>query len=89
MKRIILDGNLMTCAIKAHEYIAQAMDFPDYYGKNLDALWDILSTYEEATIIFEDYLDICYEETDYREKLINTFLEAAEENSNLILEFQE
>ena len=27
----------------AHEYLAEIFDFPDYYGKNLDALYDCLS----------------------------------------------
>ena len=26
-----------------HDIIAEALDFPDYYGCNLDALWDCLT----------------------------------------------
>ncbi len=26
-----------------HEILKEAFDFPDYYGKNLDALWDCLT----------------------------------------------
>lgn len=28
-----------------HDYIARELNFPKYYGKNLDALYDMLSTY--------------------------------------------
>lgn len=28
---------------KAHEIIADELDFPDYYGCNFDALWDCLT----------------------------------------------
>lgn len=27
----------------AHEYLAAVLEFPEYYGKNLDALYDCLS----------------------------------------------
>ena len=27
---------------EAHEYLAEVFSFPDYYGKNLDALFDCL-----------------------------------------------
>ena len=50
MKRIILDGSLMTDREAAHGHIAAAMGFPQWYGKNLDALWDMLSAYGEAEI---------------------------------------
>ena len=43
MKRIKLDGKKMTSRTQAHEYIAKKLKFPDYYGKNLDALADCLS----------------------------------------------
>lgn len=38
-----IDARLLTDKTAAHEYIARALDFPEYYGKNLDALADCLS----------------------------------------------
>lgn len=43
MKKIIIDGNEMTSVKKVHEFLKDALDFPDYYGENLDALWDVLT----------------------------------------------
>lgn len=28
-----------------HEYVASSLGFPEYYGRNLDALWDCLTDY--------------------------------------------
>ena len=36
-----LDGNLIKQ--RGHDYLAEALNLPDYYGKNLDALYDCLT----------------------------------------------
>ena len=33
-----------------HRTLARLMDFPDYYGENLDALWDVLTEREFVNI---------------------------------------
>ena len=38
MRLTILDGRMMTDRDSAHDYIAEALQLPDYYGHNLDAL---------------------------------------------------
>ena len=43
MKEIVLDGKLMKTKQAAHAYLKAAFRFPDYYGANLDALYDLLS----------------------------------------------
>ena len=42
--KCILDGSRMTSRAEAHARLAEALDFPGWYGKNLDALFDLLST---------------------------------------------
>ena len=39
----IIHGENMTARRPAHEEIASAMRFPEYYGYNLDALYDMLT----------------------------------------------
>lgn len=45
MKTVILNGLRMTDREAAHSYLAEKMDFPAYYGRNLDALADCLSEF--------------------------------------------
>ena len=40
MRRVILDGALMRT--EPQKYLAQVLEFPEYYGANLDALHDCL-----------------------------------------------
>lgn len=43
MIKIELNLNGIEDKKDVHRYIAAALDFPDYYGKNLDALYDCLT----------------------------------------------
>ena len=80
MKKITLDFKDLYTPRQMHEYIAQMLEFPEYYGKNLDALYDCLTDICEDTQITVMNYDIL----DYRENaMINTFLDAAEENDCL------
>ena len=38
-----LDCTRMTDCQTAHDYLAQTLGFPDWYGRNLDALYDLLT----------------------------------------------
>ena len=42
-KTVVLDGSLIGNEKDFHEQISKALEFPDHYGENLDALWDCLS----------------------------------------------
>lgn len=55
MKKVIFEAAKMTDKVSALEHIAQKLDFPDYFGKNLDALNDCLTDISEETeISFDD-----------------------------------
>lgn len=43
MNEKILDGNKINCIEEFHKEIASILSFPDFYGNNLDALWDCLT----------------------------------------------
>lgn len=48
--KIIIHGNEIHSASDFHEKISEAFEFSNYYGKNLDALWDYLSTEVERPV---------------------------------------
>ena len=50
MKQVILDGNILADAAKVHDYLMEMLEFPEYYGKNLDALHDCLTDLEDVEI---------------------------------------
>ena len=43
MRTICLDGLQMQDRDAAHDYLAQVLTFPAWYGRNLDALYDLLT----------------------------------------------
>lgn len=79
-----LDGRLMTDRESAHTYLAQQLGFPSYYGRNLDALYDLLTECSEPTEIVFLHTDVMKEQMgSYGSTLLHTMLEA--ENDNLSL----
>ena len=87
MRTITLDGQKMTTIEKTHKYLSAQLNFPDYYGENLDALWDILSTVSEPMqirLVNQEKLDFYLAE--YAQGLIGIFFEAALVNENVCFE---
>ena len=87
MKIIILDGMFMLTVEEAHAYMARELGFPDYYGGNLDALWDELSTIGEPLLVrLIDVQSIHENLGEYGQTLIDTFLEAAQYSEQLVVD---
>lgn len=51
MREVYLEGRLMTDRAAAHAEIKNKLSLPEYYGANLDALWDCLIEIGEETVI--------------------------------------
>jgi ribonuclease inhibitor len=84
MDEVFLDCKKMTSKFEAHKYIKEMLNLPDYYGNNLDALWDILSTKSKMISIFLLHEEKLYENLgEYGKKLIDTFEEAAVSNGSI------
>lgn len=49
--KIILDAQQMKHAKQAHLYLKQKLGLPEYYGNNLDALYDCLGDMDKDTEI--------------------------------------
>ena len=68
-----IDGKLIKS--QGHDYLKEVLNLPEYYGKNLDALYDCL------TEMSFDIVLINSNEVD--EDIIDTFKDAALENEFL------
>ena len=44
VKRYILDGSTIHSLNDLYDQLSADLGFPTYFGRNLDALWDVLST---------------------------------------------
>ena len=51
MKQITLDGNILADAAQVHDYLKEVLNFPEYYGKNLDALYDCLTDLNDTELL--------------------------------------
>ena len=49
--RLTVDGDQITDRSMLHDLLAEALHFPAYYGRNLDALYDMLSSTSKETVI--------------------------------------
>ena len=47
-----LDGAALRELPAAHDYLQRTLGFPDWYGKNLDALFDLLTEISRETILW-------------------------------------
>lgn len=78
MKKITLDFENISNKEEMHKYLAEKFEFPDYYGKNLDALFECLTDIADPTAV-----NIINAINDYDEQIINVITSAEEENDNL------
>ncbi len=87
MEKITLDIEKMKTPEAAHRYLRDALNFPKYYGENLDALNDCLGDIDKPLLVkipkalkSKKYLG------EYGERIIEVFLFAEEENLMLKIE---
>ena len=81
-----LNGLEMTDRQRTHEYLAEQLQFPAYYGKNLDALYDLLT--EKKTPLEVRFLhtqEMKAQLGSYGSALLNTMQEAENDNLSFIL----
>ena len=81
MKEIRLNGAKMVDKAATHAYLKRKLTLPGYYGNNLDALWDCLSTdFVQKKIIIHKPEAMIKNLGSYGEAIIKLFKEVAEEN---------
>lgn len=79
MKNLTLDFKKFMTPREAHEYIAKNLDFPDHYGKNLDALYDCLTDLMDVEIT----ITAPEEDGAIFQKVLRVFKAADRENEGL------
>lgn len=80
--RVILDALKLTDKKQAHKYLREALNFPDYYGCNLDALHDCLTELDDVQVGFVNADKV---KGDYFAGVLEVFRDSADENDGLTL----
>lgn len=77
MKIVTIDFSGVEYIGQIHLILKAKLNFPEWYGENLDALWDLLTSYiEPCTVDFKGLTKASGEITYYLQKVLNVFLEA-------------
>ena len=84
MKNIVLDFGKMANAGAVHDFLRAETSSEEYFGSNLDAMFDVLSTIGEETCI-----TVVHGGTDFEEKFISVMKDAAEEQERLTISVQD
>ena len=86
MKTIKLDiGNIQT--VRAlHIYLAYMLDTPAHYGRNLDALRDVLAQESENVRILLAGVPASEEMTAYLPRLVRVMEDVDQENARIVFE---
>ena len=86
MEIIRLEGRKMTNRKATHAYLKRELHLPEYYGNNLDALWDCLTTdFSGKMIILQNPQTVKNQLGDYGDSLVRLFKEVAAANPAICL----
>ena len=89
MRKIILDIEKMRSLPMLHKYLHTALALPEYYGANLDALYDCLTEIAESTelVVPKQVADEVYLGW-YGQQFLQMLEDAAAENEALRVTLQ-
>ena len=89
MKNIKIDFSWCKYPLDLHQEVKEKLNLPDWYGNNLDALWDMLTGFIETpiniTILFKPKNNDTENMKEYVLRIIDLFTEAAQEHEEIIL----
>lgn len=90
VRDIILDGGKVDNRDQMHAVLKEALQLPDYYGNNLDALWDCLTGWVEMPLMIR-WLHFQESEEklgEYSQLLLQLFRNAEEEIEGFHLQLE-
>ena len=80
MTHIILDGAKIQDREGLHDLLSERLNLPEWYGRNLDALYDCLTDLTEVTVFLRNAGAMTGALGDYGDKVLRVFRDAAAEN---------
>ena len=83
MRYITIDCSGITDKAGFHAAVAEALDFPAHYGKNLDALHDCLTELSDTQLVIEDCALAARNMPEKWAGFLAVFLDSAQENPGL------
>lgn len=88
MKTIVINGLDVISMSEIHNIFSEELNFPDYYGRNLDALYDCLcDVAEEVEIIIEEREELSENLGISFDRLCNLLIDVSEECDNITVSF--
>lgn len=90
METIVIDGERMLNRRAVHDHLAEQLALPDYYGRNLDALYDLLTEREGPTRLIVRHREVLLSWLgEYGAALCQTLEDADRANPGLEVLFPE
>lgn len=88
MDNIILNFTNCKYISEIYKVIKKEFDLPEYYGENLDALWDSLDCYcrENLLVQIVGLNTLSKEMMEYMDEILGVFSNVHEENPNITFE---
>lgn len=80
MKRVELIGAQLADKERLHDILAERLELPDWYGRNLDALHDCLTELKDVELVL-----IGWPDEGYLAKVRRVIVDAVWENENLAM----
>ena len=81
MNEYYLNGKKMKTREEAYDHIARELEFPEYFGRNLDALYDLLTEFS-AEVTLKNPAAMLNFLGAYGCKMLKCFFDAAEASSS-------
>ena len=89
MKTYVIDGLTIENPEQLHDALQKALPLPDYYGRNLDALHDVLTEWrEDFTLRIDDCDSMLSALETYGVYFMRMLNDAAGENEHFLIDLE-